>query len=69
MPIDHSLVGKSSTPQTFQVTEEAVKRAALDTQVDTVHRAEIAKVAGQLLRFNRQAHEVVPLQEWILGSS
>lgn len=26
MPIDHSLVGKSSTPQTFQVTEEAVKR-------------------------------------------
>jgi len=26
MPIDHSLVGKSSIPQTFQVTEEAVKR-------------------------------------------
>ncbi|HZU67518.1 MAG TPA: MaoC family dehydratase N-terminal domain-containing protein [Ktedonobacteraceae bacterium] len=26
MPIDHSLVGKSSEPQTFEVTEEAVKR-------------------------------------------
>ena len=26
MPIDHSLVGKSSAPQTFEVTGEAVKR-------------------------------------------
>ncbi len=26
MPIDHSLVGKSSQPQTFEVTLEAVKR-------------------------------------------
>lgn len=26
MPLDHTLIGKSSEPQTFQVTEEAVRR-------------------------------------------
>ncbi len=40
MPIDHSLVGKSSTPQTFQVTEEAVKRFMEATEDPTLQSGE-----------------------------
>ena len=40
MPIDHSLVGKSSTPQTFQVTEEAVKSFMEATEDPTLQSGE-----------------------------
>jgi uncharacterized protein YprB with RNaseH-like and TPR domain len=40
MPIDHSLVGKSSTPQSFQVTEEAVKRFMEATEDPTLQSGE-----------------------------
>jgi acyl dehydratase len=37
MPIDQSLIGKSSLPQTFEVTEEAVRRFMEATEDPALH--------------------------------
>src|SRR5262249_47719085 len=44
--------------------EEAIKRPALDAQVDGIDGAEIAEEARQLVGFDSQTHDVLSPQAW-----
>ena len=45
MPIDSSLIGKSSSPQTFEVTREAVQRFIEATEDPALHSGSVVQYA------------------------